>query len=313
MQRLTNRLLGLTAATLVAMTSAACSDGSRTTTAPDHRAAPSAPTAAAAQQRATREFKELERAHDARLGVYAVDTRTGREVAYRDGERFAFASTVKAFQAGAVLRQRKLSGLKKEITYDRSDLVANSPITEKHVDDGMTLGELCDAAVRYSDNAAANLLFEELGGPKALQSFLRENTGDDTSRMERIEPALSDWEPDSARDTSTPRALAGNLRAFVLGDVLGMPERARLAGWLRKNTTGDETIRAGVPKDWEVGDKTGTAATFGGRNDIAVVWRPDAAPLVMAVLSNATDRDAEPDDKLIAKAAAVVSDAMATP
>ncbi|MFF0723838.1 class A beta-lactamase [Streptomyces sp. NPDC004134] len=313
MQRLTNRLLGLTAATLVAMTSAACSDGSRTTTAPDHRAALSAPAAAAAQQRATREFKELERAHDARLGVYAVDTQTGREVAYRDGERFPFASTVKAFEAGAVLRQRKLAGLEKEITYDRSDLVANSPITEKHVDDGMTLGELCDAAVRYSDNAAANLLFEELGGPKALESFLRETTGDDTTRMERIEPALSDWDPDSERDTSTPRALAGNLRAFVLGDVLDMPERARLATWLRTNTTGDETIRAGVPKGWEVGDKTGTAATFGGRNDIAVVWRPDAAPLVMAVLSNGTDRDAEPDDKLIAKAAAVVSDAMATP
>ncbi len=253
-----------------------------------------------------REFKELERKFDARLGVYAVDTGSGREVGYNDGERFAFASTFKALAAGAVLRKYSLSGMDRVIKYSRDDLIANSPVTEKHVETGMTLKALCDAAVRYSDNAAANLLFDALGGPKGLDATL-EGLGDHVTRMERRETELSRWSPGSTRDTTTPRALAKDLRAYVLGDVLDKAERSQLTKWLRTNTTGDELIRAGMPGKWVVGDKTGTAGTYGGRNDIAVVWPPDGAPIVMAVMSNRSEEDADHDDKLIAEAASVVA------
>ncbi|MGR3933595.1 class A beta-lactamase [Streptomyces sp. BRA346] len=257
----------------------------------------------------TGELKALEREYDARLGLYAVDTGTGRQVAYRDGERFGFHSTFKALAAGAVLRKYSLSGMSKRITYSRDDLVDNSPITEKHVDTGMTLRELCDAAVRYSDNTAANLLFDAIGGPKALEREVR-RVGDDVTRMERIEPELSKWVPGDTRDTTTPRALAKDLRAFALGDVLRKPERAQLTTWLKTNTTGDALIRAGVPGGWVVGDKTGSGFFYGARNDIAVVWRPDAAPIVMAVLTNRGEKDDVHDDKLIAEAASVVADTL---
>lgn len=257
----------------------------------------------------TREFKKLERAHDARLGVYAIDTGTGHEVAYRDGERFAYASTFKALAAGAVLQKYSLSGLDRVIRYAKEDLIDNSPVTEKHVDTGMSLGGLCDAAVRYSDNTAANLLFDELGGPKGLDAIL-EKMGDDVIQMEHDEPELSRWVPGSTADTSTPRAMAKDLRAFVLGDALGKGERTRLTKWLRTNTTGDELIRAGVPKGWVVGDKTGSGSYYGARNDIAVVWPPDAAPIVMAIMSYRGDKDAEYDEKLIAEAASVVADTL---
>ncbi|MEV6418259.1 class A beta-lactamase [Streptomyces sp. NPDC051662] len=250
---------------------------------------------------------ELERKFDARLGVYAIDTGTGREVAYNDGERFPFASTVKALAAGAVLKKYSLSGMDRVITYSKDDLVANSPVTEKHVETGMSLKELCDAAVRYSDNTAANLLFDELDGPKGLQGVLRD-IGDDVTRMDRIEPDLSRWVPGDTRDTTTPRALAEDLRAFVLDHVLDKAERAQLTQWLRTNTTGDALIRAGVPKGWVVGDKTGTGSYHGARNDIAVVWPPDSAPIVMAIMSNRAAKDAEHDDKLIAEAASVIAD-----
>lgn len=255
------------------------------------------------------EFEDLEREFDARLGVYAIDTGTGREVAYNDGERFAYNSTFKALAAGAALEKYSLSGMDKKIAYSKSDLLPNSPVTEKHVDTGMTLGELCDAAVRYSDNAAANLILTELGGPKALDAAL-EDIGDDVTRMDRPEPYLSRWVPGEMRDTTTPRAFAKDLRAFVLGDVLGKGERAQLTKWLRNNLTGDELIRAGVPKGWVVGDKTGTGSYYGGRNDIAVVWPPGKAPIVMAILSHRGRKDAEPDDRLIAKAASVVADTL---
>ncbi|MFI7285749.1 class A beta-lactamase [Streptomyces anulatus] len=256
----------------------------------------------AAARDAERAFAALEKEYAARLGVYAVDTGTGRTVAHRDGERFAYASTFKALAAGAVLRGHGLGGLERVVTYRREDLVAHSPVTEKHVATGMSLGDLCDAAVRFSDNTAGNLLFDAVGGPRKLQAVLAE-LGDGVTRMERRETELNEWSPGATRDTSTPRALAEDLRAFVLGDVLGKPERARLTQWLTTNTTGGELIRAGVPKGWTVGDKTGAGSTYGTRNDIAVVWPPDAAPLVLAVLSNRTDADADYDNALIAKAA----------
>ncbi|MFF8968995.1 class A beta-lactamase [Streptomyces sp. NPDC014995] len=299
-------------ATLALVLLVACgqgeSSGSSGTSTPSSPSAATTRPSVAAKPYAG-EFKELEREFDARLGVYAVDTGTGREVAYRDGERFGHHSTFKALAAGAVLRKYSLSGMDKVIKYSRKDLIANSPITEKHVETGMTLRELCDAAVRHSDNTAANLLFDALGGPKALDAALEE-IGDDVTRMERYETELSRWVPGETRDTTTPRAFARDLRAYVLGDVLREPERAQLTQWLRTNVTGDELIRAGVPKGWVVGDKTGSGFFYGARNDIAVVWPPDAAPIVMAIMSNRGTKDADHDDELIAEAASVVADTL---
>lgn len=170
----------------------------------------------------------------------------------------------------------------------------------------MSLAALCDATIRYSDNTAANLIFAELGGPRALDGVLR-TFGDNVTQMENIEPKLSDWDPKSNTDTSTPRAFAKNLRAFVLGDVLAAPERAQLTAWLKANTTGGTMIRAGFPKGWVIGDKTGSASTYGGRNDIAVIWPPGRAPIVVAVFSNRRAAEAESDDRLVAGAAKVVA------
>ncbi|MEU8351872.1 class A beta-lactamase, partial [Streptomyces sp. NPDC048845] len=184
------------------------------------------------------------------------------------------------------------------------------PVTEKHVGSGMTLRELCDAAVRFSDNTAANLLLKELGGPDKLEAVLEREAGDDVTRINRYEPELSRWSPGSTLDTSTPRAMARNLRAFVLGDVLGKDDRDQLTTWLRTNTTGDELIRAGMPEGWVVGDKTGSGSGYGARNDIAVVWPPDSDPIVMAVMSNRAEKDDAYDNKLIAEAASVVADSL---
>ncbi|PAZ15564.1 class A beta-lactamase [Streptomyces sp. SA15] len=303
--RVRRTVLGALAALALVPVMACGQDGSQASPAP---AAAAVRTSTAAKPY-TAELKELEREFDARLGVYAIDTGTGQEVAYRDGERFGYHSTFKAMAAAAVLRTYSLSGMNEVIRYSVDDLVRNSPITEKHVDTGMTLRQLCDAAVRYSDNTAANLLFEALGGPKGLEAELRK-LGDDVTVMERIETGLSDWVPGETRDSTTPRAFAEDLRAYVLGDVLRKPERAQLTKWLKTNKTGDELIRAGVPEGWVVGDKTGSGSGYGGRNDIAVVWRPDAAPVVMAIMSNRSEKDDTYDNKLIAEAASVVADTL---
>lgn len=271
--------------------------------------APAVPASSAGETtsrsgRADRQFAFLEKSFDARLGVYALDTGTHRTVGYRAGERFAFASTAKVLSAANVLKQSSDADLDRVILYTENDLVSYSPITEKHVATGMSLREICDAALRYSDNTAANLLFAELGGPKKLDAAL-ERIGDRTTHVDRVEPELNTAVPGDVRDTSTPRVLAADLNQYALGPVLNRTDRGLLTGWMRSNTTGDALIRAGVPAGWTVADKTGSAA-YGTRNDIAVLWPPNgAAPIVLAVLSTRDTQDAAYDNALIARATTV--------
>jgi beta-lactamase class A len=250
------------------------------------------------------DFAPLEREFDARLGVYAVDTGSGREVTHRADERFGYASTHKAFSSAAVLQRTSLDGLAKVLKYTRADLQPNSPVTEKHVTTGISLRDAMDAALRYSDNTAANLLFRELGGPPGLAAALR-GIGDTTTHVDRIEPGLNDLAPGDVRDTSTPRAMATTLRAFTLGTALPPEKRAVLTDMMRANTTGAAVIRAGTPAGWTVADKTGTGE-YATRDDIAVVWPPGRAPIVLVVMSDKKEEDADPDDRLVAQAAKLV-------
>jgi beta-lactamase class A len=306
----TNHLLrGTLAAALAAVALTACTATAEPSTAPPSSAATSTATSTAAPADAfTADFAELERAFDARLGVYAIDTATGREIGHRDGERFAYASTHKALSTAAVLQRNTLPEMEEVVRYTAADLVEYSPVTEQHVETGMTLREVADAAIRFSDNTAANLLFRELGGPAALGEALRE-IGDTTTHVDRLEPELNEAVPGDVRDTSTPRALATSLRAFAVDDALPAEKREVLVDLMRRNTTGDKTIRAGVPDGWVVGDKTGSAS-YGTRNDIAVVWPPDRAPIVLAVLSSRATADAARDDTLLARATEVVVEAL---
>ncbi|PAD22845.1 class A beta-lactamase [Terribacillus saccharophilus] len=246
-------------------------------------------------------FSSLEETYNARLGVFAIDTGSGRTVAYRENERFGFASTHKALSVGVLLQQKSMEDLNKRIMFTGDDLVNYNPITEKHVDSGMTLKELSEASISYSDNTAANLIFEEIGGPDGFEDGLRK-IGDQVTNSERIEPDLNNTQPGDTRDTSTPKAMAESLREYALGDHLSADKRQLLIDWLKGNTTGDALIRAGVPKDWEVGDKTG-AGSYGTRNDIAILWPPDEEPIVLAIMSDHDEADANANDDLIAEAA----------
>ncbi len=213
----------------------------------------------------------LEEQYDARLGVYAVDTGSGQTIDYQSEERFAYASTHKALAVGVLLQQTSMEDLDKRIHYTADDLVDYSPITEKNVETGMTLKEISDASIRFSDNTAANLIFNEIGGPEGFKTSLRA-IGDDVTEPENIEQKLNDVKPGDIHDTSTAKALTESLRAFALEDVLEEEQRTLLVEWLKGNTTGDALIRAGVPDGWEVGDKTGLAAAYGTRNDIGIIW-----------------------------------------
>lgn len=267
-------------------------------------AVPPAPVAPPAPPNTDR-LSELERRFDARLGVYAVDTGSGRELAHRADERFAMCSVFKALAAAAVLQRNPPEYLEKRVRFTEADLIDPSPVAAQHVAEGMTIRELCDAAVRYSDNTAGNLLLADVGGPAGITSFAR-SLGDGVTRLDRTEPELNTAVPGDERDTTTPRAIAGSFRALVLGDRLDPADRTVFTEWLVGNKTGDERIRAGLPASWRVGDKTGTGS-YGTANDVAVVWPPGAAPIAVAVLTSRAAEDATRDNALLAEAAAVVA------
>ncbi len=247
-----------------------------------------------------------------RLGVYALDTASGTTVGYRAGERFLLCSTGKALTVAAILRQSAAHPelLDQVITYGPADVLEWAPVTSLHVDQGMTVAALCDAAMTVSDNTAANLLVQQLGGPAAVTAFAR-SLGDDVTRIDRIEPDLNITSPGDLRDTSTPEQMVDDLQALVLGDGLSVVSRDRFTALLKANTTGDKAIRAGVPRDWVVGDKTGTGAQ-GESNDIAVVWPPNRAPLVVAVYTAPADPETpkEQAQAIIAEATGIAVTAL---
>lgn len=249
-------------------------------------------------------FAQLEEKYGAKLGVYAIDTGNEETVAYQEDERFAYASTFKALAGAVLLKENPISILDEKRMYTKEDLVTYSPITEKYVDEGMTLREIAKAAMQYSDNTAGNLLFAELGGPDQLEEALRA-IGDDVTEMDRLETELNEATPGDTRDTSTPKALATNLRMLGLTDELSEDKREIFQEWFKGNTTGDTLIKSGVPTDWIVGDKSG-AASYGTRNDIAIVWPPNDEPIVIAILSNKQEKEAEYDDQLIGEATEIV-------
>jgi beta-lactamase class A len=66
------------------------------------------------------------------------------------------------------------------------------------------------------------------------------------------------------------------------------------------STTGTNRIRAGVPADWQVGDKMGTG------DDIAVLWAPTRKPIILTVCHTQLQTNAKPRDDVIAAATRIV-------
>lgn len=272
-----------------------------------HTDAPSPPVGADVHEA----LAALERNSGGRLGVSAINTGNGIRLQYQADQAFPFCSTFKVILCGAVLsRPGALDDvLGQRIHFTQTDVVNYSPISKLHVTDGMTVGELCQAALQYSDNTAANMLIGLVGGPAAVTSYAR-SIGDSTFRLDRMETSLNDALPGDPRDTTTPAAMADSLNTLVIGNTLSADARAQLRIWMQGNTTGDKRIRASAPSGWQVGDKTGTG-DYGTANDIAVLWPgTGAAPYVVTIYHTQAQAGATPRDDVIASAAHIVLTAM---
>lgn len=251
------------------------------------------------------EFAAIEAASGGRLGIAVLDTLSGASTGHRADERFPMCSTFKLLAAAAVLRkvEHGEERLDRQVRFKATDVVVNSPITKDRAGTGMSVAELCEAAMTVSDNTAGNLLLDILGGPAGLTAFAR-TLGDSITRLDRTEPTLNEAVPADPRDTTTPAAILGNVKSLALGDVLAPTSKEHLIAWLTGNKT--SRIRAGLPADWRIGDKTG-AGENGTTNDVGVIWPPNRAPVLVAVYLTGSSAPPEQRNATLAAVARAIA------
>lgn len=228
--------------------------------------------------------KAVEQRLDARVGVALYDSATGQTWDYHGEDRFPLTSTFKTLACAALLAKvdNGSANLARRVTFGKDDLVTYSPVTETHTGEaGMTLEELCEATMATSDNTAANLVLSAIGGPSGVTGFVRD-LGDTVTRLDRTETTLNEATPGDQRDTTTPNAMVTNLRKLMLGDALSEGSRNTLISWLKGNRVSDNLLRAAIPQDWKIGDRSG-AGGHGSRSITAVLWPPHRQPLVIAI------------------------------
>ena len=264
-------------------------------------------------EKLTRRFESLEREHGGRLGVAVVDTASGTSAAFRGDELFPMCSTFKTLAVAATLARVDAGKdkLDRRVRFEARDVVVNSAITKDRAGgDGMSLAEICEAAMIVSDNTAGNLLLAGLGGPAGLTAYAR-SLGDRVTRLDRNEPDLNEAAPGDRRDTTSPVAMLSNLRKLMTENVLSPSSREHLTGWLIGNKTGDTRLRAGLPRDWRVGDKTGSGDR-GTTNDVAIVWpSPNRPPLFVSIYLTGSSPDAAQRNATLAAVGRAVADALA--
>jgi len=264
-----------------------------------------------------RELFELEKVSGGRLGVFALDGKSSRSITYRAEERFPMCSTFKVLAVGAVLRRADVGTLRlvKQSRYSKKDILPYSPVTQEHLKEGsLSLMALCEAAIEQSDNCAANLLLKELGGPSQFTQFCR-ILDDRVTRLDRTEPTLNSGVVGDLRDTTSPMMIGRDLVYLALGHWLQPDSKQRLTNWMIHCQTSPTLIRAGVPKDWKVADKSGMGGPdnkFGAsntRNDIAILWPPKGEPIIVAAYLTGCQLKGPERDAILAKVGSIVASA----
>ena len=249
-----------------------------------------APVPALAQARdAVRDYEAATGGH---AGFYAENVVSGAKLEWRADERFVMCSSFKASLAALILSRvdQGREHLNIPISYTAADLKEYAPVAKANLARGaLSVGEMCKAAVQESDNTCATLLLARVGGPAALTSFWRA-CGDGVTRLDDPEPLLN-WIPlGDDRDTTTPRAMAGDFKRFVLGDVLSPSSRLQMKTWLIGSVTGFDRLRSGLPKGWVVGDKTGNNGVDAA-GDVAIVWPGPNEPVLICAYTRGGKAD----------------------
>lgn len=256
----------------------------------------------------TDKLKELESTVEGRIGIFAINTANEYLVEYRANEVFPTGCTSKVIGVSAVLKKSMSdpSLLLTNIKYSEKELQEWSPVTRKYVTTGMTIQDLCGASISFSDNTAMNLLLKVIDGVKGMNDFAQ-SIGNLSFRQDNDWPAEAfSGGITNLKDSSTPKSMVESLRKLTIGDALDKPQKDLLISWLINTEIGANRIRSAIPNDWIVGHKTGTGAAYGSTNDLAIVWPPNHAPILIAVYYTTNNEQAKKREDIVAEATRIL-------
>ncbi|VFQ45940.1 beta-lactamase/transpeptidase-like [Desulfoluna butyratoxydans] len=248
----------------------------------------------------TKTIADIEQALGSPVGVSIYDAKTKTTWSHHGDRRFPLMSTFKTLACAKALRDIEAGALSFDdsVVIEKTSLVTWSPVTSNHVGQAFSLKQACESMMTMSDNTAANIVLTQTGGPQALTSFAR-SIGDTVTRLDRMEPDLNEARKGDLRDTTTPDAMAGNLRTLVLGNELSDASKALLTNWMRGNKVSGSLLRSVLPKGWDIADRSG-AGGHGSRGIAAVVWPAPEEPLVVCIYLTQTTASFEELNKSIA-------------
>ncbi|MCC2624447.1 MAG: bla [Burkholderiales bacterium] len=254
---------------------------------------------------------KLEASFDGKIGVYAVDTNNGQIIAHRADECFPVQSTMKMIGAAALLKRSETNKrlLQEKIHYTQSDLIGFSHVTRHNLSSGMTLKDLAEASVTYSDDTAINVIMRKFGGPKFATDFAH-SIGNSSYNVTHYDGYMNS-NPKSQDDTATPKDMAISVQKLLLGDTLTKTNQQQLLTWMRNSVTSYKMIRTGAPIGFAVADKSGGDNDYGVRNDIGIMWSPACKPIILAIYTIRNKKEEKSRDDIVAATTTAISDEFA--
>ncbi|APC91752.1 MULTISPECIES: class A beta-lactamase [Francisella] len=254
------------------------------------------------------DIQNIEKKYGGKIGVYTINRNDGSNFAVNASFYFPICSTYKFLVVGALLKQSMTDNklLNQQVKISKNQIVGYSPITKKHINQTMTVRELCKASMQ-GDNTATNILIEKLGGLKNLNKFIL-SLQDHATKIANLEPKVNHVSLTTNENKTTPKVMAKDINKLAFSnDLLDKKHRLMFKKWLIASSTGNNRIAAEVPDEWEVGDKTGTCQ-YGTTNDVAIIWPDDNRAVIMAIFYTQSQKNAKPNSKILREVTKILLD-----
>ncbi len=231
----------------------------------------------------------IEQRISGRIGVAVLDTQNKQTWAYNGDAHFPMMSTFKTLACAKMLSESTNGNLDPSTSslIKAEELIPWSPVTKTFVNNTITVAKACEATMLTSDNTAANIVLQYIGGPQGVTAFLRE-IGDEESQLDRIEPELNEAKVGDLRDTTTPKAIVTTLNKLLLGDVLLDLDKNQLKTWMQNNKVSDPLLRSILPQGWFIADRSGAGGN-GSRGITAMLWHSERQPLIISIYLTETE------------------------
>lgn len=237
------------------------------------------------------ELARLADSSKGRIGLAALDLDTLQPIDVLGQQRFPMASTVKiaiiaTFLEGVDHGRYHLTD-RYPLLFPLPSRKFAGPVAPVRPGAMLQAIDLIEASVTRSDNHATDALLAAIGGPAAVNEWLR-RTGNigihidrDIATLVRDDGAVNPANTVDARDSSTPLAMVRLLAGLYNGKWLSPPSRQVLLGAMSRCRTGAHRMRALLPRDAVVAHKTGTL--FNTSSDVGIIRTADGRMIAIAI------------------------------